>query len=164
MNQLASFKDIKTIILDVDGVLTNNQLLITEQGHLLRSMNVKDGYAMRIAMEVGLKIAIITGGKSEGVVKRLKGLGIVDIFTNCRIKTDAFEELLLTYQLDKSQILYMGDDVPDLEVMQEVALPACPADACPEIKNICKYISPYKGGEGCVRDVIEKILKLNGRW
>lgn len=164
MNLLASFKDIKTIILDVDGVLTNNQLLITEQGHLLRSMNVKDGYAMRIAMEVGLKIAIITGGKSEGVVARLKGLGIVDIYTNCRIKTDAFEELLLTYQLDKSQILYMGDDVPDLEVMQQVALPACPADACPEIKNICKYISPYKGGEGCVRDVIEKILKLNGRW
>ncbi len=164
MNLLASFKDIKTIILDVDGVLTNNQLLITEQGHLLRSMNVKDGYAMRIAMEVGLKIAIITGGKSEGVVGRLKGLGIVDIYTNCRIKTDAFEELLLTYQLDKSQILYMGDDVPDLEVMQQVALPACPADACPEIKSICKYISPYKGGEGCVRDVIEKILKLNGRW
>lgn len=164
MNLLASFKDIKTIILDVDGVLTNNQLLITEQGHLLRSMNVKDGYAMRIAMEVGLKIAIITGGKSEGVVGRLKGLGIVDIYTNCHIKTDAFEELLLTYQLDKSQILYMGDDVPDLEVMQQVALPACPADACPEIKSICKYISPYKGGEGCVRDVIEKILKLNGRW
>ena len=119
---------------------------------------------MKAALEAGLKIAIITGGKSEGVVGRLKGLGIVDIYTNCRIKTDAFEELLLTYQLDKSQILYMGDDVPDLEVMQQVALPACPADACPEIKSICKYISPYKGGEGCVRDVIEKILKLNGRW
>jgi len=164
MNILEALKGIRTIILDVDGVLTNNQLHITEQGHLLRSMNVKDGYAIHRAGIAGLKIAVITGGKSEGVVKRLKGLDIVDIYTNCTDKMEAFEELVMMYELDKSQILYLGDDIPDLPVMMQVGFAACPADAAPEIKRICKYISPYKGGEGCVRDLIEKILKLQGKW
>lgn len=164
MDILAAFTHIDTLIFDIDGVLTNSHVLITEQGHLLRSMSVRDGYAMRQALDAGLHIAIITGGNSEGVTKRLKGLGITDIYANVRHKPDAFDELVLTYNLNKNNVLYMGDDVPDLEVMQQVGLPTCPADAVPEIQSICKYISPYKGGDGCARDVIEKILKLKGKW
>lgn len=164
MNILAQFSQISTLILDVDGVLTNSQVLITEQGHLLRSMSVRDGYAIACAIKAGLHIAIITGGKSEGTTQRLKNLGITDIYTNARYKPDAFDELVLTYNLNKENILYMGDDIPDIAVMQQVGLPTCPTDATPEVKAICKYISPYKGGEGCVRDVIEKILKLKNQW
>ncbi|OWY20015.1 3-deoxy-D-manno-octulosonate 8-phosphate phosphatase [Sphingobacteriales bacterium UPWRP_1] len=164
MDILTAFANINTLIFDVDGVLTNGNVLITEQGHLLRAMNVRDGYAIRHALQAGLHIAIITGGNSDGVTKRLQMLGITDIYANVRHKPDAFEELVLTYNLNKNQILYMGDDLPDWEVMRQVAMPVCPADAVPEIKSISKYISPYTGGNGCVRDVIEKTLKLKGLW
>lgn len=164
MDILAAFTNINTLIFDVDGVLTNGNLLITAQGQLLRTMNVRDGYAIRHALQAGLHIAIITGGNSDGVTKRLQMLGITDIYANAHHKPDAFEELVLTYNLNKNQILYMGDDLPDWEVMRQVGMPVCPADAAPEIKSICKYVSPYAGGNGCVRDIIEKILKLRGLW
>ena len=161
---LANFKNLEALIFDVDGVLTNSCLLITEEGHLLRSMNTRDGYALRKAIVSGYKIAIITGGNSKGVVERLKGLGIVDIYSGIRDKPDALEEYVLTYDLNKKNILYMGDDMPDYEVMQQVGFPVCPANAAPEIMRLSKYVSPFNGGEGCVRDVLEKVLKLKGDW
>ena len=164
MNLLSKFRDIDTLIFDVDGVFTNSNLLITETGELLRTMNTRDGYAVKKALEAGLRVAIITGGSSKGVTSRLQGLGVVDIYAGIQHKIDAFDEYILTYDLQKSQILYMGDDLPDQEVMMQVGMPVCPVDAVPEIKAVSKYVSPLKGGYGCVRDVIEKVLKLRGQW
>ncbi len=164
MNLLSKFRDIDTLIFDVDGVFTNSNLLITESGQLLRTMNTRDGYAVKKAIESGIRIAIITGGNSKGVISRLQGLGVVDIYSGMQHKVEAFDEYLLTYDLRKSQVLYMGDDLPDQEVMLQVGMPVCPADAVPEIKAISKYVSPLEGGHGCVRDVIEKVLKLRKLW
>jgi len=164
MIDFTNYKNIKTLIFDVDGVLTDGTLIISEGGHLQRKMNVKDGYAMKKAMQAGFQIVIITGGNSQGVYKRLRGLGITDIYMNAQHKIEAFEELLFVYELQKENILYMGDDMPDFEVMQQVGLPVCPQDAIPEIRQVSKYISPYKGGEACVRDVIELVLKAHGMW
>ena len=164
-NVLAHFKNIHTIILDVDGVLTNGELLITEKGELLRKLNVKDGYAMKKALIEKINLFIITGGSSLGTIDRLKALGIKNIIYGSSNKLKDYEAMLDEKpDLNEDGILYMGDDIPDIEVMKRVGLPCCPSDAVPEVKEISHYISPYKGGEGCVRDVIEKILKLNGRW
>ncbi len=163
-NILSRFKDIHTFIFDVDGVLTNGQVLVTEKGELLRNMSVRDGQALRMAVEEGYRILILTKGKSEGVNLRLKELGITDIVYGIQKKLKTYEEFLDAYDLDEDGILYMGDDLPDYEVMRRVGLPTCPADAVPEIREISHYISPLKGGEGCARDVIEKVMKLNGTW
>ncbi len=164
MNILEKFRDIHTFIFDVDGVLTNGEMLITEQGELLRKMNVRDGYALKRAVEEGYRVMILTGGKSQGTMERLKALGIKDVLWGVQNKIGAYEDFLDAYELDEENILYMGDDIPDLQVMKRVGFPVCPYDAVPEIMAIAHYISPYKGGEGCVRDVIEKVLKLNGLW
>jgi 3-deoxy-D-manno-octulosonate 8-phosphate phosphatase (KDO 8-P phosphatase) len=163
-NVLSRFREIHTFIFDVDGVLTNGQVLVTEKGELLRSMSVRDGQAMRMAVEEGYRILILTKGKSEGVLLRLKDLGIQDIVYGIQNKLKAYEEFLEAYDLDEEGVLYMGDDLPDFEVMRRVGLPTCPVDAVPEIRAICHYISPLKGGDGCARDVIEKVMKLNGVW
>jgi 3-deoxy-D-manno-octulosonate 8-phosphate phosphatase (KDO 8-P phosphatase) len=163
-NVLDKFKEIHTFIFDVDGVLTNSQVVVFENGELVRLMNTRDGYAMKKAIEQGYRIAIITSGRSKGVILRLQGLGITDIYAGIDRKIDAFEEFMLTYHLDADGILYMGDDIPDFEVMERIGLPTCPADATSEILNISDYISPYKGGDGCVRDVIEKVMKLQKKW
>ncbi|MGB0863924.1 MAG: KdsC family phosphatase [Saprospiraceae bacterium] len=164
MNYLEKFKTINTLIFDVDGVLTNSQLLVTETGELLRSMNTRDGYALQKAVKAGYRIVIITGGKSQGVIKRLQGLGITDIYAGVQNKIETFRQYVHDNQLDTANILYMGDDIPDHDVMRLVGLPACPHDAAQEILEIAQYISPKNGGAGCVRDVIEKILKLAGKW
>ncbi len=163
-NILSRFKDIHTFIFDVDGVLTNGNVLVTEKGELLRMMSVRDGQALRMAVDEGYRILILTKGKSEGVVSRLRELGIRDIIYNVQNKLKAYEEFLDAYELNEDGILYMGDDLPDFEVMRRVGLPTCPHDAVLEIREICHYISPIKGGEGCARDVIEKVMKLNGVW
>lgn len=163
-NILARFKKIRTFIFDVDGVLTDGSLLISESGELLRTMNAHDGMAMRMAFVKKYNLVIITGGRSEGVKKRLKGLGIDEVHIGIYDKKDKLEELLMIYEWPKESILYMGDDINDYEVMQEVGLPCCPADAAPEIAKIADYMSLKKGGKGCVRDVIEKVLKLNDDW
>jgi 3-deoxy-D-manno-octulosonate 8-phosphate phosphatase (KDO 8-P phosphatase) len=164
MNYLEQFKSVKTFIFDVDGVLTNSQLLVTEAGELLRFMNVRDGYAIKKAVRAGYRVCIITGGASEGVVKRLEGLEVNDIFWGVSDKVEVFLSYVRSNQLETGAILYMGDDLPDYEVMRLVGLPACPADAAQEILEVAQYISPKKGGEGAVRDVIEKVLKLNDEW
>ena len=161
MNILERFQEITTFVFDVDGVLTDNSVLVTEEGHQLRAMNIRDGYAIKRAIEQGFRVAIITGGKSEGVVKRLQGLGVTDVFVGITDKLPTLEDYLFYHDLDRNQVLYMGDDMPDVSPMRLVALPCCPSDACQEVVQLAKYISPFNGGQGFVRDVIEKFLVVN---
>jgi|SRR5690348_15905968 len=161
---LKNFKNIKTFVFDIDGVLTDGKLLIMQEGVMLREMNVRDGYTLQLAIKKGYEIIVISGSFSAEVQIRLERLGITKIFMRIENKLQTLKELIVTFHLNKEEILYMGDDIPDYEVMQYCGLAACPADAVPEIKSISKYISPLKGGQGCVRDVIEKVLKLQNHW
>lgn len=161
---LAQFKNIRHFIFDIDGVLTNGHLLISVEGNLLRTMNIKDGYAMQLALKQGYTISIISGAREESILKRLAGLGIHDVHLGISQKLIKLEEIAADRQLSLPHTLYMGDDMPDVEVMKHVALPCCPADACEEIIAASAYVSPKLGGQGCVRDVIEKVLKLNHHW
>lgn len=164
MSYLDYLPNITTILLDVDGVLTDSSVHILEDGVLLRKMNVRDGYALKRAVQLGYRIIIITGGRSKGVVQRLKNLGITEVYSGVQNKLETLEDLIEIYGLQLGSTAYMGDDLPDYEPMRLVALPACPANAAPEIKAISQYISPYNGGEGCVRDLLEKIMKVQGKW
>lgn len=155
---------INTFIFDVDGVLTNGQVIIQESGEQTRIMNIKDGFALQLAVKLGYKVVIISGGKSEAVRKRLQGLGIHDVYLAAADKADVFDEVKITYQLKNEEIAYMGDDIPDFPVMKDVGLPCCPKDAATEILEISKYISDKKGGEGCGRDLIEKVLRAQNKW
>ncbi len=155
---------VQTFIFDVDGVMTNGIVLLTPDGELLRSMNVKDGYALQLAVRKGYRIAIISGGNSEAVRKRFTGLGVNDIYLGVGNKLGVYRQYIEDNNIDPKSILYMGDDIPDYEVMEEVGVPACPADAAEEIKSISKYISSFKGGYGCARDVIEQVMKVHGTW
>ncbi|QAA81512.1 HAD-IIIA family hydrolase [Aequorivita sp. H23M31] len=157
-------KHITTFIFDVDGVLTDGTVKVTTEGEMFRTMNVKDGYALKTAVEKGFKVCVISGGTNEGVRVRLQNLGIKDIFLGASQKTQVLEEYLKTNNLKAENVLYMGDDLPDFKIMQEVGLPTCPQDAVPEIKAISKYVSHKKGGKGCVRDVLEQVMKVQGKW
>ena len=163
-NILALFKPIRHFIFDIDGVLTDGTLIISADGTMLRSMDIKDGYAIQLAIKKGFSVSIISGAKGEAIQKRFLGLGVANVHLGIENKIRKFEEIIEEKSLELSHILYMGDDMPDLDIMKRVALPCCPADACPEIKEVSRYISPVSGGKGCVRDVIEKVLKLNGVW
>ena len=163
-NPLGYFREIQTFIFDVDGVMTDGQLLVTEGGEFLRSFNSKDGYAIRRAIEEGYTVCVITGGRGGSIENRMKKLGIHHLFTGADQKLPIFRRYCATHEIDPLKTLYMGDDLNDYEVMQKVGLPCCPADACPEILQISNYVSPVKGGDGCVRDVIEKVMKLHGKW
>ena len=156
--------EIRMFIFDVDGVLTNGLVTIMPNGELIRQMNIKDGYALKTAVDMGFHICIISGGKNEGVRMRLKNLGIKDIFLGAQNKIQPYQELLEYYNIPPKQILYMGDDLPDIPVMKLVGLPCCPNDAASEVQRIAKYISDRKGGEGCVRDIIEQVLRVQGKW
>jgi len=155
---------IKCFIFDVDGVLTNGSLIIMPDGEMLRTMNIKDGYAMQLAVKKGYQMAIISGGKSEGVPIRLQRLGITEVHMYVKNKLKVYADLKAKYNLIDEQILYMGDDLPDIEIMQQVGLAACPEDACSEVKELAIYRSLKKGGEGCVRDLIEQVMRLHGNW
>lgn len=155
---------ITTFVLDVDGVLTDGTVLVTTEGEMLRTMSIKDGYAIKVAIEKGFKVCIITGGTNEGVKKRLQGLGITDFYMGSHHKLDALQEYLDIYDIPREEVLYMGDDIPDIPAMASVALPSCPQNAVPEVKRVAKYISHINGGHGCVRDVIEQVLKVKGHW
>jgi 3-deoxy-D-manno-octulosonate 8-phosphate phosphatase (KDO 8-P phosphatase) len=164
MNQLEKFAEVDTLIFDVDGVFTNSTLLVLESGKLLRQMHTRDGYAVKAALRAGYRVCVITGGKSEGVRVRLQNLGVTDIYIGIQDKIEAYEEYIDLYEIDEEKVLYMGDDLPDYEVMRRVGFPVCPVDSAPEIKKLSQYISPVKGGEGCVREVIERTLKIAGKW
>ncbi|WP_339888908.1 HAD-IIIA family hydrolase [uncultured Flavobacterium sp.] len=156
--------DITTFILDVDGVLTDGTIHVTQTGEMLRDMHIRDGYAMKAAVENGYTVCIISGGSNEGVRVRLRNLGITDIHLGVPNKVETFNEFIELYNIKPEQVLYMGDDIPDFHVMKLVGLPTCPQNAVPEIKNISKYISHINGGKGCVRDVIEQVMKVQGKW
>ena len=158
------FNKVTTFIFDVDGVLTDGSVIMLDSGEPVRVMNIKDGYALQFAVRKGYRIAIISGGKSESVKRRFNGLGIDHVYLGVSDKIEVFEEFIKTYNIDKDTVLYMGDDMPDYEIMQEAGVPVCPGDAAEEIKEISKYISDKKGGKGCVRDVIERTLKAQDKW
>ncbi len=155
---------ITTFIFDVDGVLTDGRLLIAESGELLRTMNARDGYAMKIAIDQGFHVCIITGGRNDGVRQRLQDLGVQAIYLNASDKTKYMETYMTEMGLEPQQVLYMGDDIPDIPVMLMAGLACCPQDAVNEVKAISHYISHRNGGDSCVRDVIEQVLKVHGKW
>ena len=155
---------INTLIFDVDGVLTDSTVTVTTSGDMLRTMNIKDGYALKMAVEKGLHVCIISGGTNEGVRVRLSRLGIPDIFLGINNKIDQLNQYIEKHGIDLKNVLYMGDDIPDFPVMKLVGLPCCPQDAVQEIKAISKYVSHKSGGKGAVRDVIEQVLKVQGKW
>lgn len=164
MNLLQKFKTVTTFIFDVDGVLTDGTLTVLPGGVMARKMNVKDGYALQLAIKRGYEIAIISGGASEEVAERLQKLGVAEVFMRVTDKAQVLEEYLQKKGLTWEEILFMGDDIPDLKVMKKCGLSSCPADAVQEIKEVSAYISPLNGGFGCGRDVIEKVLKIRGDW
>lgn len=156
--------DITTFIFDVDGVLTDGKVHVTNNGDLLRIMHIRDGYAIKAALENGYRVCIISGGSNEGVKTRLSNLGVKDIFLGVSNKVEIFKKYCEDHNLQPEEILYMGDDIPDYHVMQKVGLPTAPQDASPEIKRISRYISHKNGGEGAVREVIEQVMKTQQKW
>lgn len=163
-NFFSRLSEVELVALDVDGVLTDNSLICMEDGSLLRTMNARDGYAMAEAAKAGIKLLIITGGNSTGVLSRLQKLGLADIYYNIRDKWPVLEQYCKEHQVETAKVLYMGDDILDHEVMIKSGLSACPADAVQEIKAIAHYVCALPGGKACVREVLELILKAKGKW
>lgn len=155
---------IKTIVFDVDGVLSRQTITLSSTGEPLRTVNIKDGYAIQLAQKLGLRIAILTGGNTEAIRKRYAGLGVEDIFMGCAVKVKTYEEFLQKYGIKHEEVIYVGDDIPDYEVMRLCGCPCCPADACSDIKDISLYISSRNGGDGVGRDVVEQVLRAQGKW
>lgn len=161
---LQKLKGITTFVFDVDGVLTTGDVLASESGELLRTFNIKDGYALQLAVKKGYHVCIISGGSGQAMARRFAGLGIPDVYLGVSDKVEIFNMYLSQYQLRADEVLYMGDDIPDLNVMKLAGIATCPADASSDIKAISSYISPFNGGKTAARDVIEKVLKVQGRW
>ncbi len=155
---------ITTFIFDYDGVMTDGRVILLSNTEQLRTGNVKDGYALQLAIREGYRIAVFTGGKSRFIKSRCNELGILDVFLGVYDKLATFNDYITENNIHPENILFMGDDIPDYEVMQRCGIAACPADAAEEIKKISHYISTYKGGEGCVRDIIEQVMKIHGKW
>ncbi len=157
-------KDIDTFVFDVDGVLTDGSVLLTSRGEQLRRMSISDGFALKTAVEKGYHLCVISGGRNEGVRQRLRELGITDLYLGVRHKEDSLQEYMEIHGISPKNVMYMGDDLPDINAMLKVALPACPQNAAPEVKSVSNYISHKSGGQGCVRDIIEQVLKVRGDW
>jgi 3-deoxy-D-manno-octulosonate 8-phosphate phosphatase (KDO 8-P phosphatase) len=158
------FKAVRALAFDVDGVFTDNSVLVTEAGELLRTMNVRDGYALKTAVSAGFPVCIITGGRSQGVSSRLSALGVEHIYSGIHDKWPVLQQFMQMHQLQAHELCYMGDDMLDLPILRRVGIATAPADAIQEVLDMADYISPLKGGQGCVRDVLEKVLKLQGKW
>ena len=157
-------RKIRATIFDVDGVLSSETIPMATDGMPMRTVNIKDGYALQLAVKLGLRMAIMTGAKVEAVRVRYEGLGLTDVYIGCSVKIQTYEAFLQRYGLKDEEVMYMGDDVPDLEVMRRVGCPVCPKDACTEVKEASIYISDRRGGQGCARDVIEQTLRAQGLW
>ena len=164
MNYKTKLAHIKALAFDVDGVFTDGTVQLLPGQEPIRTFHSKDGYAIQVAARQGLQLAVITGGKSETVKERLKTLGIQNVWLGARHKIEAYEEWLAMYDLRDEEVLYMGDDLPDTEVLQRAGLSCCPHDSAPEIRAIVDYISPLDGGKGCVREGIEQVLRAQGKW
>lgn len=157
-------KKIRAIIFDVDGVLSMETITMDSSGEPLRTVNIKDGYAIQLAEKMGIRIAILTGADTFAIRARYRGLGVEDVYTKCSVKMLAYEEFLSKYNLTDEEVIYVGDDIPDYEVMKRVGCPCCPSDACPEIKETSLYVSDRCGGRGVGRDIIEQVLRAQGHW
>ena len=155
---------IRAVVFDLDGVLSSETISLGEDGTPLRTVNIKDGYAIQLAMKMGLRVAIISGCKIEAVRKRYEGLGMEDIYLGAAVKIKIYDDFIAKYGFKDDEIIFMGDDVPDLEVMRRVGCAVCPKDACPEVKAVSCYISDKCGGQGCGRDVLEQVLRAQGKW
>lgn len=155
---------IKAIIFDVDGVLSKQTVQMSENGDPLRTVNIRDGYAIQLAVKLGLKICIITGAKTQNIRKRYEGLGVTDIYLASSVKIKDYEDYIWRNRLKDEEVMYMGDDIPDIEILRRAGCPVCPRDAAPDVCSVCGYISSVNGGEGCARDVIEQVLRARGRW
>ena len=155
---------IRAVVFDLDGVLSSETIALGEDGTPLRTVNIKDGYAIQLAMKMGLRVAIISGCKIEAVRKRYEGLGMEDIYLGAAVKIKIYDDFIAIYGFKDDEIIFMGDDVPDLEVMRRVGCAVCPKDACPEVKAVSCYISDKCGGQGCGRDVLEQVLRAQGKW
>lgn len=165
---MANFKEglrnVKAFIFDIDGVLSTQTIPLNLFGVPNRTVNLRDGYAIQLAVKKGYHIGVISGCRSKEYQKRLRLLGVTDIFLNSRSKLEHFNSFLRKYNLNKDEVLYMGDDIPDYEVMKEAGIPVCPSDADSEIRDLATYVSDKRGGEGCVRDIIEQVLRLHNKW
>lgn len=157
-------KKIKAIVFDVDGVLSCSTIQMDSNGEPVRTINIKDGYAMQLAEKMGIRLALMTGGHNDDIRKRYSYLGVEDIYLNCAVKIKTWDEFLNKYGLHDEEVIYMGDDIPDYQIMKRAGCPCCPKDAAPEIKDISLYVSDFEGGRGCARDVIEQVLKAQGKW
>ena len=155
---------IKAVIFDVDGVLSSETIPLHPDGEPMRTVNIKDGYSIQLAQKMGLRIAIMTGGNTDAVRLRYERLGVEDIFMKCAVKVKTYESFKERYGYADDELIFMGDDIPDLQVMRLCGWPCCPADACAEVKAASVYISGRNGGHGCARDVIEQVLKVQGKW
>lgn len=164
MNLLQRFKEVRIFVFDVDGVLTNGDILVLESGEMARTMNTKDGYALQLAVRHCYKIIIISGAAKSAVQLRLNKLGIAEVYFGVRDKRSFLQELIQKDQLNPNEILFMGDDMPDIPVFDLVSVSACPADAAGDVQRKALFISAFPGGRGCVREVIEKVLRLNQHW
>lgn len=166
--QQKNFKElltqVKALVFDVDGVLTDGTLILMPDGELVRTMNIKDGIIMKLAVKSGYHLCIITGGSSMAVKQRLNRLGISNVYLKTEDKLEALKEFVAMYDIKMEEVLYMGDDLIDYEVMSKVGVPVCPKDAAHEIKELSLYISDKDGGKGCVRDIIEQVMKVQGKW
>ncbi len=163
-NYKSLLNQITTFLFDVDGVMTDAKILINSQGELFRQMDTRDGFAIKYALDNGYKIGVITGGTNEGVRLRLEQLGVNKIYLGTHEKNKAFQDFVKTFQLLPAEVLYMGDDIPDLAVMEKVGIATCPQDAVTDVKQIADYISHKKGGDGCVREIIEQVMRVQGKW
>jgi 3-deoxy-D-manno-octulosonate 8-phosphate phosphatase (KDO 8-P phosphatase) len=164
MNYKELLTRVTTFVFDYDGVLTDGTILIDRDGELLRTANVRDGYAIRQAVNKGYRVAIISGGRTESVRKRFEVLGVNDVFLGVSNKLSVFQQFLTENQLQPEEVLFMGDDIPDFELMQAAGVATCPSDASEEIKSAAMYISAFPGGRGCARDVIEQVMRVQNKW
>lgn len=155
---------VKTFVFDVDGVMTNGKILITSEGEMYREMDTRDGYALKYALNKGFNIGVISGGTNEGVRKRLELLGINKIYLGIEKKEIAFNDFIQTLNIDPKEVLYMGDDVADIAVMEKVGVATCPQDAVSDVKKIVDYVSHKKGGDGCVREIMEQVMRVQNKW
>jgi 3-deoxy-D-manno-octulosonate 8-phosphate phosphatase (KDO 8-P phosphatase) len=164
MNLLERLARVKLLVFDMDGVLTNGKILVMPDGQWVRQMDIKDGYAIQLAIRSGLEIAIITGSHDEGIEKRLLKLGVNRFYQKVAAKAIVLSELIASLGLTQEEVLYMGDDVPDLEAFELAGIRVCPNDAAADLLEVADYISPFAGGLGCVRDTLEKVLRIKGLW
>lgn len=156
--------DITTFVFDYDGVFSDGVVYILENGEMIRSTHSRDGYALQLALKKGYRICVITGAYSNGIVERFKKIGIEDVFIGADDKLKVFDEYCRKHALKQEEVLVMGDDIPDYKMIQRAWVSCCPSDAAWEIRSSVDYISIYPGGRGCVRDIIEQVMRLQGKW